>query len=125
MKKNTILIIVIVLLWVAGGSIVYFGIFKGNGAPSGSSFNGIGVSSEQVNANQSGIVKVLPYGNTLDLDYFNDKKTLSKIGLGDPLHPVVDPDTVGAADKPGPDGQRPDYNLMMYVPVSTIPSSTK
>ncbi len=125
MKKNTILIIVIVFLWVAGGSIVYFGIFKGNGAPSNSSFNGIGVSTDQVNANQSSIVKVLPYGNTLDLDYFNNKKTLSKIGLGDPLHPVVDPDTVGAAAKPGQDGQRPDYNSLMYVPVSTIPTSSK
>lgn len=123
MKKNTILIIVIVFLWVAGGSIVYFGIFKGNGSPSNSSFNGIGVSTDQVNANQSSIVKVLPYGNTLDLDYFNNKQTLSKVGLGDPLHPVVDPDTVGAAAKNGPDNQRPNYNLMMYIPVSTIPTT--
>lgn len=105
MKKNTILIIVIVLLWVAGGCIVYFGVFRGSSGPGAGVLNNLGVGSDQVAANQSGIIKVLPYGTSLDFDYFHDRKPLNQSGLGNPLKPYIDPDTIGAAKKSGELGQ--------------------
>ncbi len=64
-KKNIILILVIVVLFVASGLIVYNGIFSKDSS--------LTFSSPHISASQKEIVNLLPYGDKLDFSSIQNR----------------------------------------------------
>ena len=65
-RKNMTLLAVIVVMNIAAVIIIYRGFFADEASV-------LVVSNEDVQANQQDIIKILPYGTSLDLDLVNSK----------------------------------------------------
>lgn len=83
-SKNTILILVVVVLFVLSGIILYRGLFQGGGDNSVASISSIQESQKE-------IVNLLPYGTTLNFDAV-EKRTEATSTV---VYTPVDPNAVG------------------------------
>ncbi|GEM_PF-6332167 len=90
-KKNVILIGLVVLMQVAAGLILYYGLFnKGN-------LSALTIRSADVVANQQDIIKILPYGSSLDFSIVEKRtpRDSSYDQVATTTYTSIDPNEVG------------------------------
>jgi uncharacterized protein (UPF0333 family) len=97
-NKNTILVLVIVVLFIASGVVLYKGIFQGGSSALNATPDIIGAQKE--------IVNLLPYGSNLDFSKVKQRtgttttvnyETVDQVNVGVDIHSLISAASDGTA----------------------------
>lgn len=67
MNKNSIMILLVIVLFGASGAVLYFGLFRNDG----------GASIAAIESNQKNIIDLMPYGESLNFDIVTKRPNAS------------------------------------------------